>query len=192
MKDRFLEDIKTHKMTVELDHDPFRSLLFKKPKSSEFHFRIITWPGHLAISGDMGDYVFAATPDMFSFFRGDELTINVYYWAQKLVSISRFGGNNGSVIEFDPTGTITNINNEPNVPELEYYSSKEELLEAIEECTSSEEALEVFRKAGLDALDQHWNLVEYRPTFHSQWVLYAIRWGIQQYDKVKCLEEQTQ
>lgn len=83
-KDRFLEDVAQHEMTVELITCVHRCLLFKRPGTSNKHFRITTWPGHLAISGDMGAYTFSRLPDMFDFFRGDE--INPGYWRQKLTS----------------------------------------------------------------------------------------------------------
>lgn len=93
---RFLDDVKDHQLTIENDGEVHRSLLFKCPGSSYYHFRLNTWPGHLCISGDMGTYVFARTHDMFDFFRMDDkdfnfskdkqLNINTDYWAQKVRS----------------------------------------------------------------------------------------------------------
>ncbi len=55
---RFLFDVREHQMTIELDQGVHRSILFKRPRSSSYHFRLVTWPGHLAISGDCESFTF--------------------------------------------------------------------------------------------------------------------------------------
>ncbi len=79
-----------HKMTIEHDDGVFRSLVFARPGTSIYKFRICTWPGHLAITGDLNSYVFSRLYDMFEFFSHDNdpasmrLEINADYWAEKL------------------------------------------------------------------------------------------------------------
>lgn len=87
----YQKDTKDHVLTIEQDAGVHRCILFKNPESSFYAFRIVTWPGHLAVSGDMGDFVFSRVSDMFTFFRGD--TINPGYWAAKCVA--------GDPYEFD-------------------------------------------------------------------------------------------
>lgn len=84
---RVLWAIRDHRMTIEMDQGVHRSLLFRRPGSSTWHFRLVTWPGHLHIGGDCEDFTFARTEDMFEFFRGDR--INPGYWSEKLRSPDR-------------------------------------------------------------------------------------------------------
>lgn len=70
-----------HQMTVLLDEGLYRHLRFKDPHSPFYWFDLITWPGFLTVTGDMGTYTFARLRDMFEFFTG---YINSDYWAEKL------------------------------------------------------------------------------------------------------------
>lgn len=91
--ERFRKDTAEHQLEVLQDHGAHRHLRFRKPGTSCYGFDIVTWPGHLAISGDMGDSVFTRLYDMFEFFRDtrsraepDGLFINAGYWAEKCVA----------------------------------------------------------------------------------------------------------
>ncbi|MBN7389249.1 hypothetical protein I3U52_24390 [Mycobacteroides abscessus subsp. abscessus] len=75
---------RNHKMTVLRDDDLYRHVRFAEPGTSIWHFDLVTWPGHLVISGDIGGYHFARLPDMFEFFRKPVGYINAHYWAEKL------------------------------------------------------------------------------------------------------------
>lgn len=82
-------EVETEKLelTVLRDDGLYRHLRFRNPKSSLYWFDLVTWPGALAIRGDMGNYMFARIEDMFEFF-GDHRPgyINPGYWAEKCVS----------------------------------------------------------------------------------------------------------
>lgn len=84
---RFNNDTAEHEMEVLLDQDVYRHLRFKKPGTGMYYFDIITWPGNLAIKGDMGTYVFAREHDMFLWFNGSY--VNAGYWGEKLQAIDR-------------------------------------------------------------------------------------------------------
>ena len=88
----FLKDVSKHTMVVELDQGNHRSIFFGQPGTSNQHFCINTWRGHLCISGDMGCFVFSRTDDMFSFFRDEVLIIHESYWGEKLQAVSLHGG----------------------------------------------------------------------------------------------------
>ncbi|MER9911646.1 hypothetical protein NKJ71_13535 [Mesorhizobium sp. M0050] len=90
-QEQFLDHVASHVMTVNHDAPPFRTLLFKTPETSNRYFRITTWPGALAISGDMGCFVFSRLPDMFEFFRKGR-GINPGYWSEKLIAHDKHGG----------------------------------------------------------------------------------------------------
>lgn len=89
---QFPEDILSHEMTIAHDDVPYRHIHFKRPKSGIFGTNIMTWPGHLAISGDMGHYIFTCEFDMFDFF--DMSTFDgrprLGYWAEKVRAVDRF------------------------------------------------------------------------------------------------------
>lgn len=87
----FARDAADHELTVLHDDGLYRHLRFvrmvtekdgsRKP-TSFYWFDLITWPGCLAINGDMEGYTFSRVTDMFEFFRGHEP--NPQYWAEKL------------------------------------------------------------------------------------------------------------
>ncbi|URN11302.1 hypothetical protein LUW77_03145 [Streptomyces radiopugnans] len=73
-------------MTVLHNDGLYRHLRFMSPRTSEFRFELVTWPGSLTIRGDYGDpHTFSRLDDMFQFFRADRRRgINPHYWAEKL------------------------------------------------------------------------------------------------------------
>lgn len=82
---RFRSETADHQMTVLHDAGLYRHVRFANPGSSFYWFDLITWPGNLAIKGDMGAYMFSREQDMFRFFRGTAAgQINHDYWAEKL------------------------------------------------------------------------------------------------------------
>lgn len=97
-KKHFLDDTKNHQVQIIRDDGVNRHIRFAEPNTSIGYFDLITWPGYLCYTGDMGSFLFKRTNDMFSFFRGDsdtkkeELSINPRYWSEKLESIDRHGG----------------------------------------------------------------------------------------------------
>ncbi|MFZ6655882.1 hypothetical protein [Undibacterium sp. TJN19] len=92
-KERFLRDVATHVMNVIREDGVNRHVRFKQPDSTNMYFDLITWPGFLCYSGDMGTFVFQRTNDMFAFFRKDGLldTVDHAYWAEKIEASDRDG-----------------------------------------------------------------------------------------------------
>lgn len=86
-REQFEASVTEHEMTVLLDTldegKPYRHVRFSKPGTSIWSFSLVTWPGRLAISGDLQDHTFSRLHDMFAFFRGSR-QVNVSYWAEKL------------------------------------------------------------------------------------------------------------
>jgi hypothetical protein len=90
----FAKDIATHRLQTLRDDGLYRHLRVSKPDSGDQHYYIVTWPGYLSITGDMGAYVFQRLDDMFEFFRAPidrRGYINPGYWAQKLEAIDARG-----------------------------------------------------------------------------------------------------
>ena len=82
--EQFLRDVDHHNMSVMHESGVYRHLRFRQPDTGNMWFDLVTWPGFLTISGDMGTWTFARLPDMFEFFRDSKLRINCDYWAEKL------------------------------------------------------------------------------------------------------------
>ena len=97
--ERFLRDVAGHQMTVVRDDGIYRHLRFKKPDTICMHFDLITWPGYLCYTGDMGTYVFTRLRDMFDFFRRtkskDLFALDHHYWAEKVEAGGRATRGNG-------------------------------------------------------------------------------------------------
>ncbi|QJD98625.1 hypothetical protein HH212_00030 [Massilia forsythiae] len=110
-QERFLRDVGSHVMTILRDDGLNRHVRFKRPDTSCYYFDLITWPGYLCYTGDMGTFVFKRIEDMFEFFghdrayhasRGRALAINLGYWGEKLVAVDANGANSGrKAKEFD-------------------------------------------------------------------------------------------
>lgn len=86
-KEQFEASTREHRMTVLHDHapaEPYRHLRFARPGTGIWRFDIVTWPGHLAVTGDIASVVFARLHDMLPFFHHDR--INPGYWAEKVVA----------------------------------------------------------------------------------------------------------
>ena len=91
-REQFDASIAEHRMTVLLDTlddgTPYRHVRFAKPGTSIWSFNLVTWPGHLSISGDLQSFTFRRLHDMFDFFGGPG-SVNPSYWGEKLVAESR-------------------------------------------------------------------------------------------------------
>ncbi|MDP3651075.1 MAG: hypothetical protein Q8R67_05260 [Rhodoferax sp.] len=99
----FLHDVQEHQLTIIRDDGVSRHIRLKQPGTMCMHFDLITWPGYLCYTGDMGTYVFRRLNDMFQFFRTDAnkawlkskgltLGVNLSYWGEKLEALDRGDG----------------------------------------------------------------------------------------------------
>ncbi|CAN7644140.1 hypothetical protein [Paraburkholderia terricola] len=113
-KEQFLRDVGAHELTVLRDDGVDRHLRFRKPGTWCYGFDLITWSGHLLITGDCGSFLFRRLEDMFEFFRTDrkpkdELHINPQYWSEKLIATDCNGRRGGAATEFSKEKFETNI-----------------------------------------------------------------------------------
>lgn len=200
MPDRFFHDVRNHEMTVVSDNDVMRHVTFANPARGAYRFALTTWPGHLAITGDCDDFVFARERDMFAFFRapagahprgeaffGD---IAFDYWAEKAVAVSATGG----VSTFSP--------------KLFRAAFARDLEDHVQDLAP--EAAQAARAAAQDAVDvaeinseaeavaaavnytcpvtydrpfqDFWDHRLQEPSDGFVWACHAIRWGITRYD----------
>ena len=84
-RETFERDIGKHEMQIIRDDGVFRHVRFKRPDTICMYFDLITWPGCLCYTGDMGTYVFQRLEDMFVFFRRypdyEQGNMSMGYWA---------------------------------------------------------------------------------------------------------------
>lgn len=187
--EHFLKDVAGHKMTVILDRETHRHLIFRKPGESNLWFEVVTWPGSITIHGDMGTWTFARVRDMFSFFRSSEgLRINASYWSEKVTAQSIFGG---PTRQFD----IDTFKSEV-IDSLDGYDLNDErkadIIEALKQDVFCEDDESTARRALADfrlddgkrkfTFSDPWEIDGKVYSYHFLWCLHAIVWGIQQYD----------
>lgn len=182
---KFLSDVAGHAMRVLHDGGAHRHLRFDNNGSALFHFNITTWPGYLAISGDVGCYVFARVPDMFDFFRQSRdggLKINPSYWSEKCVASDADG-----IMRFEPDTFKARVREWLN----QIHPEDEELRAAVERDIISwadegeHEAVRAainFTHSGFQVFQDFWEINCKEYTFRFLWCCYAIVWAIRQYD----------
>ncbi len=204
----FLKDVAEHEMHVLMDNGVYLHIRFKRPGTGCFHFDLVTYPGYLVYSGDMGCYVFARTNDMFEFFRanrkhlrdGQTLPINPGYWSEKLQAV------NGNRFEAGATeldeDRITEVINEYRAMWMRLCretgiskDDRRELYKAVDgDVLYADEPSEILRKANEFSyrvggrcfqFDDLWEHNFDRFTYHFVWCCYALAWGVKKYDEAK-------
>lgn len=207
----FLKDVATHEMKVLHDDGVYRHIRFKRPGTSCMHFDLVTWPGYLAYSGDMGCYVFERLLDMLEFFRGKPegaLRINLCYWSEKLQAVD---GNRreASAKEFSEEKFRRAINDYRigwmrEARDVLTKAQRRDLWEAVQA-----DVLDAIDDEGPETGRAMANRFSWRPNTYSRnsercwhftdlwehdftdytyrfvWCCYALSWGIRQYDAAK-------
>ncbi len=207
----FLKDVATHQMIVIRDEGVHRHIRFKRPDTTNYYFDLITWPGCLCYTGDMGTYVFQRLEDMFEFFRtdreykrlrdGQKLAINLSYWSEKLIAVDgrRTGG---SAIEFSEEKFRRVVQETRRGWIRDHYhqttkAQRRDLWGAIDDevLAHSDEGEHEADMAAYNFShrlgDSHFEFTDFWDhdfndyTYHFVWCCYALAWGIQQYDLIK-------
>lgn len=203
VQESFQRDTANHSMEVLQDDGVTKRLKFSRNGSSSYHFQLVTWPGYLCICGDMGDYLFYRTRDMFEFFGGGtgEPTINPGYWGEKLQAEPHYSkyGEHWSIDAFKKS-VNEYLENNLDKPELDedsdddekeafdnYNEIQSEVKEQLESIEDEYEAVTFIRDFECNdfVFSDFWEYNCQEHTFHYLWCLHAIVWGIQQYDKAK-------
>lgn len=194
----FIKDIAEHEMKVMHDDGSYRHIRFRKPDSNAYWFGLVTWPGHLTIEGDMGCWTFSRTPDMFEFFRNDELGINPGYWAEKLQNYSKYEGPEKQFCIDTLRESMKNyldqvFKGDPDEwPEEKQESLWEEIeadILSLDHEHSVYQAVSSFEHDGFRFEDWYESFSCKNWSYHYLWCLFAIVWGIQQYDKKQPAKE---
>jgi len=209
---RFMRDIARHELIVHRDDGVYRHITGKRPGTSDMHFHIVTFPGYLVYTGDMGSYTFTRLRDMFDFFRqkpGRRFGyINPSYWSEKLEATScngrhvKHGAEEWSDDKFkaviterfnDHFADMAPDEDEPEDKRAAFEAMKAEAWEQIEDEIFSCDDLEhegyraasdfSHEESGLK-FEELWdhNLSDW--TLHFLWACYAITWAITKYDQL--------
>lgn len=202
----FYKDIDGHTMTIKRDDGVYRHLTFSNAGSSVYRFDIVTYPGFLVYSGDMGCYVFQRLTDMFEFFRADSskeylasqgltLGVNHGYWAQKLKAMPARENMGAEFCDDEFTKQVKEHTLQwcrDNV-DITTKEDRRVLWDAVEDevinaAYDRKEAAYHFShtiKGSRRSFDLHEFVCDSDFTVYThqfQWCCFALAWGIQQYD----------
>lgn len=196
VSERFKFATRNHRMTIEKDDGVHRSINFASPHTFTYQFRLVTWPGHLAISGDCDDFIFCRLKDMFDFFRfaGPEYERDDYpnygYWAEKTQAVSKHGGLKSFSEEYYKAAIRSDM--AEHISGMKLSEAKECVLDAqIEYLLEGEHDT---RDAIGKAMNWRCPITQRHPfnefyehrledySFGFKFACHAIQWGIKQYD----------
>ena len=189
----FLKDVARHEVLVLRDNGVDRHIRFKRPGTICMHFDLITWPGHLCYTGDMGTFVFQRLDDMFQFFRrGDgerKYAIDMRYWAEKCLAADRADG----IKEFSKEAFQSDVKEYFEQATEDWDEAKKrsvwreieyDVLSRVDDgLYAARQALHDFDAEGFEFRD--WERDSMVFTHRFTWCCYALAWGIQQYDAIK-------
>lgn len=205
VESRFLRAVRGHRLSVQLDQGTHRHLRLSRRNSPVYRFDLVTWPGHLAISGDLDDFTFTRLNDMFDFFRfaGPEYQKTDYpnydYWAEKCTAAYTRGSMKTFSYDLYERAIKDDMDSHTD------YMTPEEALECREDAdlhglfddaddarSAVERAMEwhcpVTREHPFIEFYEH-HLEDY--SFGFKFACHAIQWGIKQYDLARQSRDQS-
>lgn len=194
--DNFKRDIATHQMHVIRDDGINRHIRFNRPDTSCMHFDLITWPGYLCYTGDMGTYVFARLEDMFVFFRrrlvDTPYQMDMGYWAEKLQAQDRTGFEKYSPESFqkhiaDRLKSYCDDMDEAERAELKAEVENDILYMADDEQDAYRAAAH-FTFKGKAVFEDFWEYDCKAYTHRFKWCCHALEWAIDTYDASKATQ----
>jgi len=172
IKERIKKDLARHTIQTTLKRGLYRHYICKTPHTNVLWFEVITWPGGLAINGDMGTYTFSRTADMIAFMRSASMSFA--YAAEKCRAADRDG-----IKTFRQECFVESMDYEIECAEesddYERVTKLQELRDEINQW-AEEDAHETYRlmhKSGLFDCDVP-NCLGYTLSF--LWNLHAIKW----------------
>lgn len=207
--EQFPSDVEGHALSVLHDNGLYRHLRSVNPGHPFCWFEVITWPGSLAVRGDMGGgYIFSRVEDMFQFFRspaGKPYRINPSYWAEKLPDCGRsvevhseavFRGRlNEALAEYEEEHPELLARHErdygdakwpppPMTPdEARKLVADYEQDDRLRFEDGARELLNELERAGVVSETWEWTFTDYDWPF--LWACHAIVWAVDRYDHVK-------
>lgn len=181
---KFARDTATHKVTIRHDHGLYRSVdCWRSDGGTCHHFCVTTWPGHIAITGDMGDYVFSRIPDMFAYVRKKSHETLLDQLEAKCDAVCKQSG----LRKYAHEKLIEYVKKEREEDEDKDAEEWDELLVTLSDSNEfwNKTALLDFDINDRNPFDLHdWpDFTEL--SYHFEWCCYAIAWAVEKYDALK-------
>lgn len=212
---RMLNDTAHHRLEIIRDDGVYRHLRMQRPETSCYYYDIITWPGYLTVTGDMGTWTFSRCYDMFNFFGGWTGEINTHYWSEKLEAGAGCSARNLLAQEYDHEAFCRSLKEslseyledaEDDLSEDEDWddeddtpdSDKAKVREAVRELCRGEfsndwEAYQAVYEADWPERWSAWDVCDGLTfktyTSHFRWILFAITWAISKYHNTKMVDK---
>lgn len=185
-KSDFLNVVQNHTLEVRKDDGLYRHLVLSNGGSSFYRFDLVTWPGYLAFTGDMGAFVFSRIPDMFAFFREKE--INASYWAEKVVAENVHRGIEQFSVEIFRARVLSRVRSYFDLEDGQPLPKNvQEEIQPLLDAEDEWECVEQMRNfaSELVTFPDFWDsdTRDYTRTYLT--ACYAIVWAIEQYDARK-------
>lgn len=212
---RFLVDTAFHRLEIIRDDGLYRHLRMKQPGTSCYYFDIITWPGYLTVTGDMGTWTFSRIADMFNFFGRWDGEINTGYWSEKLEAGAGCSARELLAKDFDEDEFCESLK--------EYFSEylegseihdsdgdddwndngisdsdKRDIREIVSDLCSANfsnehDAYQAVYDANWPECFSAWDICDGLTfktyTSHFRWILFAITWAISKYHNTKLVDK---
>ena len=191
----FPQDTTNHTMSILHDDGVYRHIRFKQPGSNIYMFELVTYPGYLVYSGDMGEFVFSRSHDMFPFFvdhKDKSPSPSPDYWAGKLMAADKEGGykqfSSAEFIKQFMEGvdeTLEHLLEKHMMSVPDSHDARVEWLWYAQQVDRIEEAYELMNGEHGKILDiqicepSDMDLYEFTPRY--LWCCDAIVWGISKY-----------
>lgn len=184
----FLGDIKNHQIQIITESDVYRHVRFSGTDSGSFSFDLVTWPGYLCYTGDMGSFTFSRCRDMFDFFRSSghgegKIYTNTGYWAEKCISASIEDG----ISEYSPEKameTITELLKEAGHDDDGVVALvKDKILPNLYDEGELRDSINYYAGLSVPAFSDFWEVNLHVRPYRFIWACYAISWGITKYDE---------
>jgi hypothetical protein len=187
----FQKDTAGHQLTVLHEDGLYRHFRMSAPGTRWGSWDIVTWPGHLATSGDIADgLTFSREPDMVRnffgkmrgnrpYFADDAPSIDFRYWAEKLQGDQR--DNVKTYVHGDFLQYVKEILTDRVEIERMTQEQADQLLAEVEEIPDYEPEVRQWLNAHDDIFSESWEHSFKDYTFHFQVACYAINAAVQAY-----------
>lgn len=211
---RFLSDVAEHRLKIIREDGAYRHLRMQEPGNSCYYYDIITWPGYLTVTGDMGTWTFSRTYDMFRFFGGWTGEINTGYWSEKLEAGAGRSAYSILAQNYDHEAFCTSmkewlsdylIDDDEPEPDVDWDDESEEpdsdkarIRETVrdlcrEDYGNDQVAYNAVNEADWPECVDVWGLCAditcKTYTAHFRWILFAITWAISKYHNTKLVDK---
>lgn len=200
---RFIRDVSSHQLEVIREDGLYRHLRFSRPTTRAYSFDIVTWPGYLTVTGDMGTWTFSRITDMFDFFGGarESFYINPGYWSEKFEAGTGRSRHDSPCYEFDGKAFDKGLQEwlESYLEDCEDEDDATTAKEAVRELTGNDFSRESYAYHALNDAYLPNDVSSYdisegmglsmAHSFHYLWICYAIAWGIERYNNKKLVTQ---